>query len=227
MSERRYTEEEVSRIFQVASEAQAEARKQLTTGEHEGMTLAELQEIGHEVGLSTELVADAARSLDRPSTDTRRKFLGFTIGVGRTVELERKLSDEEWEHLVVELRETFDARGRVSTHGSLKQWTNGNLQALLEPTPSGSRVRLRTTNGEARGLMMIGSLMAGFSIILGIADGFASSSTVLLAGAAMFAVGAFRLPNWARTRREQMAQLATRLSRSITSGTPDDESGAG
>ena len=225
MSERRYTEEEVSRIFQLASEAQEEARKQLTTGEHEGMTLAELQEIGHEVGLSTELVAGAARSLDRPSIETRRRLLGFTIGVGRTVELERRLSDEEWEHLVVELRETFDARGRVSTHGSLKQWTNGNLQALLEPTPSGGdRIRLKTTNGEARGLMTVGTGMTAIAFALMIADGLSSGGTVFLMGSVMFALGAFRLPRWARIRREQMERLAQRLSRSIKGSTSDDTS---
>ncbi len=70
-------------------------------------------------------------------------------------------SDEEWERLVVDLRETFDARGIVRHDGALKQWTNGNLQVLLEPDEKGHRVRLRTTKGDARGMMVGGLVMFG------------------------------------------------------------------
>ncbi len=91
------------------------------------------------------------KGLDRAGSPTGRRVLGLPLGVGRTVELGRKLTDEEWDHLVVDLRETFDARGQVRQDGSLRQWTNGNLQALLEPTPTGDRLRLRTMNGNARG----------------------------------------------------------------------------
>jgi hypothetical protein len=66
---------------------------------------------------------------------------GLPIGVGRTVELDRPRSDSDWERLVADLRETFEARGMVRYDGPFRQWTNGNLQALIEPTPSGHRLR--------------------------------------------------------------------------------------
>src|SRR6185503_7153045 len=125
MPERRYTDEEVAKIFERAAEAQQAARKQLTSGESpEGMTLAQLQEIGKEVGISPELVAQAARSVALPVRATGRKFLGLPIGVGRTVDLERRLTDAEWDQLVVDLRETFDAKGTIRHEGSFRQWTN-------------------------------------------------------------------------------------------------------
>src|SRR2546430_5906981 len=37
-----------------------------------------------------------------------RTFLGLRIGVARTVNLNRRLTDEEWERLVVQLREVFN-----------------------------------------------------------------------------------------------------------------------
>ena len=58
MTEPRYNEEEVAAIFERAAEAQQTARRHLPPGE--GMTLADLQEIGREVGIPPELVAQAA-----------------------------------------------------------------------------------------------------------------------------------------------------------------------
>src|SRR5471030_619631 len=152
MTDRRFNEEEVAAIFKQATESQQTPQRQLPSGE--GLTLAELQEIGRQVGIAPELVVQAASSLSQAGSPTSRRFLGLPIGVARTIELDRKLTEDEWERLVVDLRETFDARGTVRQDGSFRQWTNGNLQALLEPTPTGQRIRLRTVKANARALMM-------------------------------------------------------------------------
>ena len=60
------------------------------------------------------------------------------VGVSRTVTSAGNFTEREWERLVVDLRETFDAKGAVKREGSFRQWTNGNLQALVEPTASRS-----------------------------------------------------------------------------------------
>jgi hypothetical protein len=219
MSERRYSEDEVSTIFERATEAQQAVRRQLPAG-GEGMTLAELRSIGKEVGIPAELVDQAARSVDTGGRDATRTFLGLPLGVGRTVELGRRLTDDEWERLVVDLRETFDARGVVRSEGSLKQWTNGNLQALLEPTASGHRLRLKTMMGAARGMMMIGMTMVGASAAIVVAaavsgnvsEALAQMGSLMVGGAAMFTMGAARLPRWANLRRRQMEGVAARLA---------------
>lgn len=204
-------------IFERATEAQHSTRRQLP--HHEGMTLAQLTEIGEEVGIAPELVADAAQALDHGAQATTRRLLGLPIGVGRTVDLHRELTDEEWEHLVVDLRETFDAKGRVSSQGSLKQWTNGNLQALLEPTPDGHRLRLRTTYGNARVFMTMGAAFVGFTgammaaaaIAGDLGQAISSVGTIFLVGVTFFVVGAAPLPRWARTRAKQMEHVARKL----------------
>jgi hypothetical protein len=218
MTDRRYSEQEVAEIFKRAAEAQQTARRQLPSGE--GMTLADLQEIGREVGIPMELVAQAAQGLDRAGLPAGRRFLGLPLGVGRTVELGRRLTDEEWDQLVVDLRETFHARGHVRRDGSLRQWTNGNLQALLEPTSTGDRLRLRTMNGNARGLMFAGlgifgialgpALIAAFQVGLG--EAAQQLTPLALAGAALFSIGALRLPRWAQNRARQMEGVAARLT---------------
>jgi hypothetical protein len=230
MTERRYSEDEVAAIFRRAAEAQQSVRRQLPAGE--GMTLADLKEIGREVGIPAELVAQAALSMNQSGRPASRTFLGLPIGVGRTVELGRRLSDEEWERLVVDLRETFDARGTVRYDGPFRQWTNGNLQALLEPTETGHRVRLQTVKGDARALMTGGLGMLGIAAAtlvavaaatgLGDAGSLAGVGFLSLVGAGMFGIGALRLPGWARLRRRQMEGVAARLALAATSPAPED-----
>ena len=227
MGERRYSDDETAAIFKAAVELQ-QATSAPTTGgalaqgANEGMTLAQLQEIGREVGIPSDLVARAAQGLDRRGRATVRRFLGLPIGVGRTVSLQRTLSEEEWQRLVVDLRETFDARGRLRDEGAFRQWTNGNLQALLEPTPTGHQLRLRTVKGDAYRAMMIGISTVAFGGILfamRLMSGSATSAGVAIAasGIAMFGLGALIVPRWARERQKQMEDIAARLTAS-TSG---------
>ena len=224
MPERRYNEDEVRLIFQRAAEAQQSAtpaERQLRSGEGgEGMSLADLHAIGREVGIPAELVDQAAQALGRPAQVRTRRLLGLPIGVGRTVELGRKLSDAEWERLVVDLRETFDARGRVRSEGGLKQWTNGNLQALLEPGVDGDRLRMRTVKGNSRAMIGAGAGLVVASAVTMAVSAVAGGGTDLLeriailvtTGAALFAFGAIQLPAWARQRRRQMEAIARRLT---------------
>ena len=226
MSERRYNEDEVAAIFERAIKAQQAQNAMVPLASSDGMTLGQLQDIGREIGLSPEQLADAARAVARNGTTSSRKFLGLTIGVGRTVELDRKITDEEWERLVVDLRETFDAKGKLTAEGSFRQWTNGNLQALLEPTKSGHRLRLRTVRGASQAMLNGGIAMLVGAGALGVAtalrlvpdlsQGFEMAAIFGMFGVAMLAAGAIRLPFWSRERRQQMEGVAARLASSTS-----------
>jgi hypothetical protein len=218
MTERRYNDEEVAAIFLKAAEGPQ--TPPLHAPGNDGLTLTELQDIGREVGIRPDAVAQAAQTLEARSGAVSPTFLGLPIGVEHTVALERRLSDEEWEQLVVTLREVFDARGKVRADGSFREWTNGNLQALLEPTATGHRLRLRTMKGNARASMRAGLALLGASAAVGLASaagsqfGAATPGMVFLlaAGLGMFANGALRLPGWARLRRRQMESIAAKLA---------------
>ena len=182
----------------------------------------ELQDIGRQVGLAPEVLADAARSLERQEPRFRSQLLGFTVGVGRTVPLGRKVTDEEWERLVVRLRDTFNARGTFRVDGSLRQWTNGNLQILIEPTDEGDRLRMRTVNAAARAALTMGAVMiAGFGVVAlidaavdpaSLASRLAQMSPLLGGGIALVAIGVRRIRGWANTRLKQMDEIAGRLT---------------
>ena len=78
MSERQYNQEEVAAIFERASERE----RTVLPAAAEGLTLAALQDIGREVGISLESVSLAARSLDEAGHPASRRFMGLPIGVG-------------------------------------------------------------------------------------------------------------------------------------------------
>jgi hypothetical protein len=224
--ERRYSESEVSEILDRATEAQTE-RSQTGAGAT-GLTLRELHEIGREVGIPEEVITRAATSLDRPKTEATppEAFLGQTIGVGRTVHLPRRLTDQEWQRLVIDLRETFKAKGRISDEGPFRQWTNSNLHALLEPTEQGERLRLRTMKGNARASQGVGAaFMAaggamGIASMLGLMGDPGDAVFLLVMGAVFFLSSRLTVPSWAKTRARQFEEVISRLTHVISSPAP-------
>jgi hypothetical protein len=191
------------------------------------MTLAELQAIGAEVGIAPDAVAHAAQTLEVRQGAVNRTLLGLPIGVERRVTLNRRLTDAEWEQLVVQFRDAFKARGRTRTEGSLRQWTNGNLYALLEPTPTGDRLRLGSLHGAATASMRMGLVGLGTAAVLAIASLLGTRladpgtlAALLGGGVALLANGALRLRGWARLRGNQMEDLAAQLTLPTGSTTP-------
>jgi len=218
MTDRRYNDKEIAAIFRAATEGPLSPLRQVPP--EEGLTLADLQAIGREVGIAPAAVAQAAQALDIRRETAARTFFGLPIGVARTVNLNRRLTDPEWERLVVQLREVFNARGTTRSDGSLRQWTNGNLQVLLEPTEAGHRLRFRTLHGAARASMGAGLAVFGVTATVAVAtaisghlgDAIPEIVLLLAAGMAMIVNGALRLPGWARLRGRQMDALAAQIA---------------
>jgi hypothetical protein len=216
---RRYDDKEMAAIFRAAADGPQQTAPN-DVPRDEGLTLAELQSIGREVGLAPDAIARAALSLDVRGAAESRTMFGLPIGVARTVNLNRRLSDDEWERLVVQLREVFAARGTMRSEGSFRQWTNGNLQVLLEPTETGHRLRFRTVHGAAMASIRSGMFAIAASMIaaLAIAPGghilkaVPGVAFLFLTGAGMIASGALRLPRWARLRQRQMEALAEQVA---------------
>lgn len=223
MTERRYDDTEVAAILARAADLPA---NDSATGAREGLTLAQLQEIAREVGIPAESIAVAARNLENGRPMVTRRLLGAPVTVAHTISLGRRLTPDEWERIVVLLREVFEARGRLGGEGGLRQWTNGNLQVMLEPTDSGDRLRLRTTKGNATSSMMIGIGLALFSATYAGAASALAWTAEPVVGVTLATIGAFgtilsgaallRLPKWAETRRQQMQAIADRLLRDVS-----------
>ena len=213
-AERRYNDDEVAAIFEAASTTPA-TRHEDPAPQH-GLTLAELQAIGKEVGIAPEQIARAAASLEhQPPPLPRRRDLGMPVTAAHVVELPRPLTDREWSLLVADLREIFAARGTDNSRGDMRQWSNSNLHAVVEPTRTGWRLRLGTMKADGLALnrmAMFGLAMAAVVTVAvgGNPDAFRGVIMLGGIGAGALILNAFRLPRWARLREQQMQEVAQR-----------------
>ena len=222
--ERRYRDAEVSEIFERAAAAPKRSRVANPVG---GLTLAELQSIGEEVGVPAGRIAEAAAVVDRRANVVpARKDLGMPISVGRVMEVGRAPTDREWALIVAELRRTFNAQGRESSEGEFRSWRNGKLQAHIEPTERGHRFRIGTlkTDGAPLNRMAIGAWILGAVAAAPFFLGVAGPDLVgpmALFGSGSVALGynALRLPRWASERERQMDHMLERVA-AVLSGPP-------
>jgi hypothetical protein len=228
--ERKYLEDEVREIFTLAATADSASLPVLS--DEQGLTLAELQEVGREVGFAPDRVAEAAATVDaRAGTLPRRRLLGSPISVGRVADLPRAATDREWQILVAELRDTFGAKGEVTSHGDIREWTNGNLHAVLEQTEAGHRLRLGTRKGSAVEIAtagLAGVLLGLFIVVVFAIRGktgaeFFIPALFVLAGAGAVASNYLSLPRWAAERERQMEHIAARARALLESPLPEDD----
>ena len=228
MTERRYGDDEVREIFSLATTG--DTRDRSLPVESGGLTLAEIQRIGHEAGIEPARVAQAAASLDARGTAAPvRRFLGLPIGLSRVVELPRAPTDREWERLISQFRTTFGVQGQATTSGGLREWSHGNLNISVEPTAHGEQLRLTTQNDAAVALNGIGIAMGGMSLLMG--------TTVALAGKlekapvvlglfggialASFATSLIRSPRWARESGRQLEEIAEHTVKLLSDSNAD------
>ena len=230
---RTYTEKEIAAIFKAAAEKQEELKGQRSASD--GLSLTELQEIGKESGITPELIAQAAASLDAtPEPDYSKKLLGLPLSISKTVELPGSMSEDAWLSLVAQMRVTFGAHGKLDHLGSLRTWRNGNLHISLESGPSGDVLRMRSLKGDAKP-RLIGTLMGFLLAIFVIGEATLGSgsplltikvlviATMIMMGLGVFALPVIQLPKWAAERERQMDQLAAR-ARQMVVGQPGSAS---
>lgn len=223
MSERRYTDDEVQRILASASESDAA----LGAGASErGMTLAEIQKVATEAGLSAASVTAAAKALDvTPPAVREQRLLGLRVGVAHEVALARPLDDAEWRRLVAHLRDTFEAQGREEVGAGRREWRNGQLRVAVEHYGDATVLRMRTRKENAQSLVragtafVLGGAVAGVLGVVMQAAGppAAAALAVALGGGAMIGAGALQLPGWSATRQKQFEAVAE-YARRLTEG---------
>jgi hypothetical protein len=229
MTERRYGEDEAREIFSLA--ATSGTSDQSLSAESGGLTLEELQRIGLEAGIEPGQVAQAAAKLDARArlTPMRRSF-GLPVGVSRVVDLPRTPTDREWEQLVSEFRTTFEAQGRTTTSGGLREWSQGNLHISVEPTGNGEQLRLSTFKEDAVALNIFAVGLSVMSVLMGAVVAAAGKPEKALLVFAMFggmalapfAANVIRLPRWARERERQMEAIAERAVKLLANRIPED-----
>lgn len=217
--ERRFNEAEVAAIIERATKWKDPRPQPVPSGA--GLTLDQIQEIGREIGIAPNVIAGMADVVKEGGTTVIERFLGLPLRVERNVKLRRDFSEDEWEQVVADLREIFNAAGVLKEDGSLRQWSNGNLQVVLEVNAISQLIRLRTFKGNALVLLGAGLGICGAATAALVATFLNNAATdrrlvtvlavMVVAGAAIVGVTALSLGPWARRRREQMSEVAARV----------------
>lgn len=230
MSEaRRYGDHEIREILDLAigqDDGPAHALPAV-----DGLTLLELQDVGREVGLPPDRIAQAVAAFEgRGELVPRGSALGLPTSVGSIVPLPRLPSDREWERIIVELRTTFGGKGEVTSHGGLREWTHGRLQAFIEPTETGHRLRLADSNAAVGGVVL-GGLVVAFAllilvVLLGTGDpGFrlAVPAFLFLLGGGVATGSVVSLSRWVREQERRMRQMCAHAVSLLTLTGPEDD----
>lgn len=212
--ERRYQDHEIRQILDLAIGEEDGLAQSLPAVD--GLTLLDLQEVGREVGLPPDRITQAVAAFEgRGESVPRGTALGLPTSVGRVVPLPRSPSDREWELLIAELRTTFGGKGEVTSHGGLREWSHGRVQAFIEPTETGHRLRLTDSNAAVGGIVLGGFVLAFALLILVVLLGkgdpgfrLAVPAFISLLGGSLVAGSALPLPRWAREQERRMEHIS-------------------
>lgn len=235
-SDRKYRDEEVKEIFDLAVSSDEVGRSALS--DEGGLTLAELQAVGLEVGVEPARIAEAALAVDtRRETAPHQTSLGMPVSVGRAIELPGAVTDGEWQLVVAEFREVSGEKGQLTSQEGARGWTGGDLHAVLEPTETGHRLRLRAQKDNAVAVTRMGAAGLGLGLLLFVffllnaavgdvaVPGFVISLLVAGWGGVALAPNVLGLPRWAHKREGQMEYLAGRVQALVGERPPEEDSG--
>ncbi len=136
----RYSEEEVALILERAASLQ---QKTPHPGDSRSMSLAEVEKVASEVGISRALVRRAASQV-ATKTSTASKPNWF-LGGPRTISLETFVDGEfpvdRFDFIVEAIRNVSDQIGQISTVGRTITWTGGSSGSSINATSISVSVR--------------------------------------------------------------------------------------
>jgi hypothetical protein len=226
-----YSEVEAQRIVRRAVEIEASQ----TPHEEAALSLGGIEQMAAEVGITPQLVREAAVTLASPETEiVRGGYLGRTGKIELEEAVDEEVSERSYGVILEEIRrsigqagrinETFDSSFSWEFKPGFGEWTR-RVQVTL--SPGGGRTRVRISEyGGAEDELKIASAAGGvalaagvFAAVFNIGGDLAIGPGILLGGAAFAAqYAAFRL--WYRKfldkRSRVLSGLAQRVSVLIT-----------
>lgn len=230
--ERRYNEKEIAAIFEQAAKDFDAAQQQMQASD--GLTLREIEEIAKEAGISAAFVKRAASKVDlRSDSPPVKKLFGLPTQVNRVVELPNNFGDEDWDQLIVAFHDAYGMIGTVKEQrdGRIRSWITDKVQVYLEPTGTGSRLRVISMNGPDTLMFLFGSIfffvsMMFMAIIISKGKFMTEMDDTMLMfiltalGLGVGGFGASRMPKWYKNEEQRIDGI---LSRTVESQRSDAE----
>lgn len=193
---RRFTDREMRLIFERAGEADVAAQ-----GDR-GYSLAEMQEIARQVGLSPTDVAKAALTIRSPQASY--PALGGPIRFHASQTLESKLTDDGIAGVALKIREATGSHGELRSVPGGVEWRVRSATGLIvvdfTARGTGTRIDLTIARDDQAAVTVIG--VGAVGLVAGIAAGIMAANGLhvgVLAGIGIGAVTAIG-GAWAGTR---------------------------
>jgi len=156
MPEQRFDEQQIGAILQRAAEIQSDLAPETPTS---GVTLDELRRVASEIGIEPGVLDQAAHEIQttpRTATFTETQTFDHTV--------EGELSEEKWDDLVLQLRESIGKAGKTNIEGNTREWAGGTEFGAFTFTAT-------SRNGKTRfRLMLDTSGITGVAFVAGFAS---------------------------------------------------------
>ncbi len=234
-----YNESQARSVIRQAAEQQLEH----PTEEEGALSLAGIQRIGAEVGLSPERVQEAALAVAAPPAVPAMPWRGGLFGAPSKIDMERTLDTElpaeAFEGLLEEVRAITGEVGRINeTLGRSLSWNSLSFQNSFEGTgrlihvmvkPKDGKTRIRITESAGvHPLLFLGTLTGGGA--LGVAMSLArlnnggpfwlAASILAATWGATYVVARTGFRGFIKRRVRILSGLLNRLSNHVTSTVP-------
>lgn len=226
---RRYSDQEVKRLLDRATELQREH------GGAEGLTLPELEEIALEAGIDPQLLRRAATELDSRGDEPTSRW-SAVMGAAPTILLERtvpaELSSPGLESIVVEIQRGVGVLGQPSLVGNTLTWRSRtpnntrSLQVVVASREGETYIRVEEELNQLAGSLfggLMGGVGCGVGFGVGMGVGFGALGSALFAFtfpagaiAASYLAARTAFSTTARARKRALQDLIQRLADAVT-----------
>lgn len=187
---RRYSDREVARILERATELQ---RAEPSAMNPEGLTLTELTEIAREAGIEPAMLRRAASELaaTTPARTLAARLAGAPVSIRVERVVEGELSPERFDAIIPRIQQATDGQGTASAVGRTLTWSSQN-------TENTTSQQVLISSGEGRTLIrweerfsglagaLFGGIVGGAGVGLGVGGGGAIAGIL---GSAALGVG--------------------------------------
>jgi hypothetical protein len=222
---RRYSEREIGAILKRATELQDD-RERATGLTPEGLTLDEIEQIAHEVGVDADLVRRAATEMAHTGTPEKRwYFLGGPIKTKEHALVPTHPTDEDLDEMVVAIRQHLGQKGSFEKLNGVLTWTaqEHGSQDEVSIVPEGEQTRIQGRQFFFGIAMLFFFLPLFLTLVIGsayLAEEVGLPMLLemaLLIGALLtiFGLGRGGFKWWTRQQRRKMATLVQHLGEMV------------
>jgi hypothetical protein len=213
-----YSEKEVGTLIQRATEIQEGARESM----ERGLSLQEVEHIAAEIGIDLKHLQASAMELEnRLDAGETFSFWGGPFVLDQKRVVEGKVTEEQWEQIVLGLRRLTGSVGHTSPIGQIREWTRviqdlgyvmEQTQVIVSPRKDQTTIELRVRyQGGALMTYVLGTVfsVAVAGIFLdgaGLTDPVDTAIIVSSATGGLAAARTF-IAYWARRQRKKLRRL--------------------